>query len=293
MKLFYRNKVGMKMNIEKNSKCYNYEKIEFNKGIFDEICDACYIIHLEDNGRLKNVKKQLYELPLCKNTIICHNKGFKKCNKELRYDKSNYDLIDAYMQIYNDAIKKEYDGIIILEDDFIYENDLFNPVHQNKIIKFIQKKKNQDFIYTFGVMPFLQTFNIINFDIFHHYVILSGGLHSVYYSKKAIQNIYEKRNKMTDIDEYLNATYFYKKYGYVLPLITQTFPETDNSKNWTLTKNIGLYSVLKPLLEYFELHKSTKNYKIFYITSIILFSLLMNISTFVLYSIVMSIVALF
>lgn len=282
------------MSLEKNSKCYKYENIKYDNGIFDEIIDACYVIHLENNGRLENVKKQLNELPLSKNTIICHNKGYKKCEKDLIEQKSTHDLIDAYKQIAYDSIKKNYNGIIILEDDFIYEDALFNPFHQNKIIKYIKKniENDKDFIYTFGVMPFIQTFNILEFELFHHNVILSGGLHSTFYSKKAIKNIYN--NKCNDIDAYFNRYYFYKKYGYCVPLITQIFPETENSKNWKIPGiNNQLYNSLKPLIIYLNLHKSTKNYKIFYITSIIAFSLLFNISTYILYLLLISVISLF
>ena len=43
-------------------KCYEFKLISFKHGIFDNSLDATYILHLENNGRLSNIKKQLQKI---------------------------------------------------------------------------------------------------------------------------------------------------------------------------------------------------------------------------------------
>ena len=56
---------GIDTNLDKRLKdtesCYNFEKLNYKAGLFDETVDATYIIHLEGNGRYENILKQLEE----------------------------------------------------------------------------------------------------------------------------------------------------------------------------------------------------------------------------------------
>ena len=54
--------------------CYKFQKITFKTGLFD-IIDMTYVIHLENNGRLDNVIKELNTFKPSKNIIILHIKG--------------------------------------------------------------------------------------------------------------------------------------------------------------------------------------------------------------------------
>ena len=100
--------------------CYHYEKYHFEKGLLD--IDRTYIIHLEGNGRLDNIYKQLEEFHISKEVYILFNKGYKKCNKNLEEQKSTFDLIDAFMTIFEHA--RDLDNILILEDDFFFDKDI-------------------------------------------------------------------------------------------------------------------------------------------------------------------------
>jgi len=55
--------------------CYRFESIPGRKPLFAHI-DATYVIHLENNGRLEKVKKELVDYYPSKNTCILYNKGF-------------------------------------------------------------------------------------------------------------------------------------------------------------------------------------------------------------------------
>ena len=63
------------------STCYRFEEFVGENPLFLNI-DATYVIHLEGNGRLDSVKKELTEFYPSKNTFILFNKGFKKCEKD-------------------------------------------------------------------------------------------------------------------------------------------------------------------------------------------------------------------
>ncbi len=257
-----------------NDQCYVLERLKVKSGIFDEIIDACYIIHLTGSNRLNNVLKQTYELPLCKNTMICHNRGYKKCKKTLKRNKSNIDLVDCNMYIFKDALRNGYQQICILEDDFIYEDSLFNPHHQKQIVSYLNKEKckNSDYIYSLGSLPYLQFFSYNS--LYHTNIFISTGTHATIYSKSAMNHLYKNRKNMDDIDAYLNMYYFYKRYGYSVPLITQTFPETENSKNWGEFMNLNMYNYIKYLFYLFDLHQSTYHYKTFFVCSILLFTII-------------------
>lgn len=39
--------------------CYRFEQYKYTDGLLNDSVDATYILHLEDNGRLESIKKQL------------------------------------------------------------------------------------------------------------------------------------------------------------------------------------------------------------------------------------------
>ena len=63
--------------------CYKFEKIENVTSLLDDCVDATYIIHLEGNGRLEHIYKQLEIFKPTQIIYIVHNKGFTNCEKGL------------------------------------------------------------------------------------------------------------------------------------------------------------------------------------------------------------------
>jgi hypothetical protein len=154
---------------------YRYEKHQYTDGLFDNpIISATYIIHLEGNGRLEHIKNQLKKYHLTKTVYIVFNKGYKKCNKNI--NNSARDLVDAYITIFNHS--KNADNILILEDDFIFSDDLLK--HVDNVNDFLYKQSNKTFYYYLGVLPFL----IFPYDYYHYYIRISAGTHAVIYSRK-------------------------------------------------------------------------------------------------------------
>lgn len=258
-----------------NNICYKFKKYIFNDGLFKNV-DATYIIHLENNGRLKSIENQLSLYHPTNIIYIVYNKGYKKCIKDKYIDKSPLDLIDAFFKIFNDAKLKNYKNILILEDDFIF-NEKINDKELNishHIDNFLSKKKHEEFIYYIGCIPYLQS-NFLNLS-YNNILYLSTGTHSCIYSNKFINNILNKdKEKIIDWDVYLNFNY--KRYIYYMPLCYQLFPETENSRHWSRDNFILKYIVNFQfyIIKILKLDKKIEpGYTIMYIFSKVFFILI-------------------
>jgi hypothetical protein len=222
---------------------YKLKEYNFNDPIFNSI-DATYIIHLEGNGRLDHIEQQLKYYHPSKTVYILFNKGFKKCEKSKYINKPPIDLIDAFFQCFKDANNKNYENILILEDDFIFDKEILNRQHPNKIDNFIHEKnkKKEIYIYYIGTITYLQS----AFGDYHNRLIFSTGTQSCIYSKGFINYLLNnvKQETINDWDIYINFNYI--RYKYYIPLCYQTFPETENLKYWD-QDSIFLKYVLKIL----------------------------------------------
>ena len=259
-----------------NNICYKYEKYTYEKFLFKNI-NATYIIHLEGNNRLKNIKKQISEIHLTKELYILYNKGYKNCKKDKYINKASFDLIDAFIQIFKNAKEKNYDNILILEDDFIFDNNIFDINVRYNIDNFLKRSYNNEYIYYFGCIPYLQikTFN------YHNLLLLSTGTHACIYPKKFINNIIKiNQKKIIDWDIFLNLNY--KRYCYYKPICYQLFPETENKKSWNNTLYLSYF--IKYLLLVLKLDKKIEpGYTIMYNFSILFFYILLLILVILIY----------
>ncbi len=129
-----------------NSHCYTFEKREYNNGFLDSFVDATYILTMENSKRKDNYENQLKEFIPTKTIYIVHNKGYKKCNKILPKEIPPCDLIDANLNAMNHTLKNNYNNILILEDDFIFNKKIKDPNIINEIKYFFNKKKMKSFI---------------------------------------------------------------------------------------------------------------------------------------------------
>ena len=156
------------------------------------------------------------------------NKGFKKCEKDKRIDKSPLDLVDAFFTIFKDANEKQYENIIVLEDDFIFDEKILDKTHATSIETFLKEKQGNLFAYYLGTLPILQ----MSLNTEHNRVLLSGGMHACIYPRAFIKNFVENVNHetITDWDVYVNFNY--TRYKYHTTLCYQLFPQTENQTNW-------------------------------------------------------------
>jgi hypothetical protein len=204
-----------------------------DEGYLDNSIDATYIIHLEGNQkRLKNIHTQINKYPVTKLNYILFNKGYTKCNKNLPQQLPAVDLIDAFLTIFKDAKEKKYDNILILEDDFFYDENIKNKKIQDEINTFLNMNKHKEFMYYLGCIPYLQ----LPLST-HNRLLLSTGTHACIYSNPLYEKILNKdvyscfSHLLTpDWDYYCNR--YVIRYTYYKPLCYQLFPDTKNSKEW-------------------------------------------------------------
>ena len=208
-----------------SNKCYKFEERIFNSGFLDQSVDATYILHLEGNGRLESINKQLTIYQPTKIVYILFNRGFKKCEKPSYIDSSTTDLIDGNIQIFKHARENNYRNILILEDDFIFSDKILSPEIQYRINSFLVECGDSSFIYSLGCIPLLQ------FPIGegYHYKSKFIGTHACIFSKAYRENILSKdQSSMKDWDVAINPI----AYTYHIPLCYQLFPNTENQKTW-------------------------------------------------------------
>lgn len=206
-------------------KCYKYDLIKFKKGILDNLVDAVYVLLLEGSDRTKSVYQQINNLKLCKKNYIQINKGYKKCKKKLRKQNSTYDLLHANYTCFKHANKKNFNRILVLEDDFEFSNYINKFFIIKEIDLFLQN--NECNVYSFGNL--IGHRNNINK---HSKMEMVGGAHSMIISKY-VRNTFIKDYPNNDIqmDYYYNK--FDNKYTYYYPLCYQKFPATENSRIWS------------------------------------------------------------
>jgi hypothetical protein len=213
--------------MEENKHCYSFEKKMYSSGSYDGVVDATYIIHLEGNGRFDDIIKRLEEFKPTSTIFLVINKGYKKCNKSEFIKSSVDDLIDANFQILKHSKNMNYDKILILEDDFIFNPKIKDPFHINNVLSFLKDNNKKPYYYLLGSGPILQ----IPYNYYNYRLILSGGAQAVIYNRNMIDLILSTgQRNVTDWDDL--GIWFQHKYVYYIPLVYQTLPETENSKTW-------------------------------------------------------------
>jgi hypothetical protein len=266
--------------MEENAKCYTYEELHFDDELLPTV-DATYIIHLEGNGRYKSIQNQLEEYHPTKLLYILHNKGYKTCEK-VNVNNPSKDLVDSFLQIFKHAKERNYENILILEDDFIFCDKIKDSFHNTNVNNFVLQNQNKNCVYLLGQAPIL----LIPYDYYNYQILLSGGTHCVIYNRKCIESILSiSEENIIDWDRFLVLNFY--KYTYYLPLCYQLIPETENSKNWGnggIVDYILVNHVVKSIYKLLLLDTQVEpGYSILYFTSKLLFYLILFLLVLVLY----------
>ena len=223
---------------------YEFERIQFDDGMLDSV-DVTYIIHLENNGRYEHIMKQLSKYHPTRIVYILMNKGYKNSVKQPFITNSSLDLIDAFITVFKHA--KNYNHILVLEDDFIFSDEIIK--HRHNVNKTIQQLDN-NFMYVLGCIPFFQ----IPYNLNHYRVLASIGTHAIVYSKEYRKTALSTDQKqIKDWDAYTNQ--HIHRIVYYLPLCYQVFPDTDNSKMWCKDKPLLFYYMCISLRRIFKMLK--------------------------------------
>jgi len=215
-----------------NEKAYYIKHLIYNKGIFDKSIDATYIMTMEySHDRHKNIQKQLESVITTKNVFIVYNKGYKKYDKcifNVKIKKTYTDL--TYTNLYIFSLTKNLNRILVLEDDFIFTENIKDIAIQNKIEQFIINKNIN--IYSLGcVCLIINPFTLLNE---HVKCYMKGGVHAMIYSKKArvkifniIKNNIKSHNGLENVCDIIGV------YTYHESLCNQPWEETLNKKEWS------------------------------------------------------------
>jgi hypothetical protein len=260
--------------------CYKFEKLNYDSGLLDTNVDVTYIIHLENSGRYDNILKQLEKYKPTKIVYILLNKGFTKCNKT-GIESSHADLTDCYLQIFKHAQKQNLGNVLILEDDFVFNDKIKEKEHITNINTFLEKKTGDNFIYFLGAIPWF----LIPYNSYNYRCILSSGTHSVIYSKSHRDDFLEnfsKRMMVTDWDINYNIN-FTSRFIYYTPLCYQICDNSENSRNpkfenkyAALASEVVKYCNYNILFRILGLDKNPEpGYSIFYFYSKIIFYLVL------------------
>ena len=267
-----------------NSECYRFEQHDFSDGLLD--LDATYIIHLEGNGRYEDILKQLHLNQPTKIVYIVFNKGYTKCQKDENIVLPAHDLVDAFLQIFKDAKYKNYNNILILEDDFIFSEKIKNVSTRTNICTFLNSHKNEDFQYLLGCMPLIKM--PYTFDGNHFMSIVSLGTHACVYSKTNRETLL-KKDQLTISDWDIYNCFNSRRYTYCQPICYQLFPDTESSDNWGKSNYLLYLSglVAKKIFKIFKLDTQVEpGYTFFYLFSKIFFFVILFIVLFIVFLII-------
>ena len=213
-----------------NNHCYYFEYRLYKKGFLDNFVDATYILTLEGSDRIVNIEAQLSEYIPTKNIYIVINKGYKKCDKILYEQIPPYDIKDAYFNTFEHSIKNNFNNILILEDDFIFNPNIKNTKIINEIELVFNQNKNEKMYFNLGPYPFLFYPNLNIYNNIYRGLIIVHAQSIIYNRNIQLDIIKNYKNNYKHWDVFI--TLYYKNYFYKHPLCYQIFPETNNKQYW-------------------------------------------------------------
>ena len=216
---------------------YNFIEWKFDNGLFDFV-DAAYVLHLEGSPRLERVKEQLFTNPLTNKTFLVNNPGFRKVSKPLPVQNSEADCAFSHYIICKHALANNYKTVLILEDDFILEKSCLELSSTD--ISEIKNYINSDIDHYFlGCSPFIAIPTSWNLK---HWKVIKGGtthamIHTLRGTKKIVEDYEKNPSQIGGIDRYIFGNH--SCHMYYKPLITQTFPDTENKLTCWGGGNLG------------------------------------------------------
>ena len=221
----------MEMQDARDRDCYTYETLHYEKGLFDKSVDVTYILTMDHAvDRHVRIREQLNQHHPTARVVIIYNKGYKKCSKTYKcgeIDVSYKDLTHAVMHIFD--MSQDKNRILILEDDFIFNTDVTSR-EINDVTDFLVN--NDPDVYSLGSLQHFVDPRTIGKA--HVRLYFKGGAHSMIYSRRGRRYLQKEFSTCSyqsqDMD--LVTAYPCRMYGYHKNIYAQTFPRTENRKNW-------------------------------------------------------------
>lgn len=228
---------------------YYFKEYTNNNGIFDNIIDITYILLMENSPREKNVLENMDKFKLSKKVIIQYNKGFLNCKKDLIQQTTNYDLSDAYNNVFLHSIKNNFDRILVLEDDFMFDERILDKNTINDIENLFKNISVN--VFNLGTaLALIKPYSVLFNEFNCRKLIVGSQSHAVIYSRKFIDKYtynYSKKNIKVHYDLNFSEFFIDNIYTYKYPLSYQLLYETENFKQWHLNKYLMIFIKLLKL----------------------------------------------
>ena len=220
------------------SECYRLIKeVSEHPGNFDSCIDCTYVLIMEGSSREEQIREEVAKAGITSRTVYQYNKGYKKCHKNLRVQKTNCDLEHALKNVFRDALDRGYERILVLEDDCEFDDRIKNPTIIEDVCGFL-KSKNPD-VYTLGaVIPVVNPLTFSN----HQRLLLNFGAHATVYNRRYMDWLDNNDCMLGHVDLEINR--HWSKFTYKIPLAYQKTEMSENVKgSWS-----GSYNVLNTLM---------------------------------------------
>ena len=222
-----------------NEECYRFKPIHYKKGIYDNFIDMSYVLIMENSKRETHMYEQLDKFQPTKKVQVQYNKGFKICKKQLCDNKACWDLFDAHYNVILDAYKNNYNNILVLEDDFVINENL---IFDRNVINDLEYFINQPYvdIYLLGIISPKFNFNNKHQTCPSLFKIRCGGTQGYFITRNGMKKMIHMYNTLPcheisklsndgHIDWFFNE---FNTYTYHKPLVVQPLEMTENRNNW-------------------------------------------------------------
>ena len=208
------------------SECYYTKSYTIDSGNYDGVIECTYVLLMENSKREEQILRQIEDAKITSKVVIQYNRGYKKCEKNLRVNKPNYDLEDAVKNVFKHALSQGYSRIIVLEDDCEFDERIRDPIVVNDLRTFLERRDPK--IYNLGT-----TFSLISpIDILLHNknqrLLYTTCAHAVIYNKTYMKAASTRNFILGHADLEMNRVW--SKYTYTYPLAYQLFEDTENKK---------------------------------------------------------------
>tara|TARA_A100001234_G_scaffold100830_1_gene88728 strand:- start:7577 stop:8290 length:714 start_codon:yes stop_codon:yes gene_type:complete len=199
---------------------------------------------MEDSKRKKQLLQQIEDAKITTGVVIQYNKGYKKCEKNLRVNKPNYDLEDALKNVFKHALDQGYSRIIVLEDDCEFDERIRDPIVVNNMRSFLNERDPE--IYNLGTTISIPSPIDVLLHNNHQRLLYTTCAHAMIYNKKYMDSAIHRKFMLGHVDFEHNRTW--SKYTYTYPLAYQKCSETENAKEgWGDTYFLLNNIMFKPL----------------------------------------------
>ena len=194
--------------------------------VLKSFCDKIFIISLKDRqDRQKSIEKNLLQLNLKK------NKDYRFWLVDKHPKGSVYGSYNSHISIINYSLKKNYDNVLILEDDAYFDLNKMDLDKLREIKNFLVNNHDWDLFYLGGMITYKEDY--LNKHIIKGEWIL---VHSYIINKKCMKYISEHKQILPD--KFCFTDYYYtilnklQKYGLNETICFQT--DSPSTNQWPI-----------------------------------------------------------